>query len=71
MSGLVKLVTVANEIEAEIVRSFLKSNGIESTIREPAVIHFPTSPFMREVFVQEEDFELARRLLDSFGIVPG
>lgn len=69
MSDLVGLITVANEIEAEIVRSLLESNGISSVIKASAVYHFPTSPLVREVFVQAEDLELAREILSSSGIV--
>ena len=68
MPDLVKLVTVTNEVDAEIVYSLLKSNGIESVIKSPAGFQFPTAPSMKEVFVQEEDFELARKLLSSSGI---
>jgi len=68
MSDLTLLVAVADEVEAEMVRSLLESNGIISVMKAPAYT-FPTSPIMREIFVKEEDLELAQKILSSAGTI--
>ena len=67
--GALKLTTVSNEIEAEVVCGLLREHGIpcahqrsnfSAAIGEGA---FMAGPW--EVFVAEEDLEAARRLLGT------
>lgn len=70
MSGLIQLIAVANEIEAEIVHQLLESHGIHSVIKASPGLNFPTSPILRVIYVQEEDFERAREILNAESAVP-
>lgn len=71
MSGdLVRLTIVANELEAEMVRSLLATEGIESIQRYTnfgagALDGMPSGGGPREVLVHEDDLEAARELVAS------
>ena len=69
-NDLVRLVVVANELEAEVVRSLLTTEGIESMQRYTnfgagAVDGMPSAGGPREVLVHESDLERARELIAS------
>jgi Putative prokaryotic signal transducing protein len=69
-NDLVRLRIVANELEAEMVRSLLATEGIESLQRYTdfgagAVDGMPTGAGPREILVHASDLEAARELVGS------
>ena len=69
MEGLVHLVNVYNEVEAEIVEALLEVNGIKVSREYPknsgiTKIIFGT-PLGVDIFVRSDDYELAKQLIDS------
>jgi hypothetical protein len=67
---LVRLTIVANELEAEMVRSLLSTAGIESMQRYTnfgagALDGMPSGGGPREILVHADDFDAARELVDS------
>lgn len=69
MEALKELKTFSSRIEAEIVRSFLKSNSIESTIYADDVgSMYPSQDFVMGVklMVLGKDYSLAKKLLATF-----
>ena len=69
-NDLVRLVVVANELEAEMVRSLLSTAGIESMQRYTdfgagAFDGMPSSGGPREILVHESDLGTARELIAS------
>ena len=69
-SDLVRLKVVANEFEAEMVRSLLAASGIESIQRYTdvgagAYDGMPSGGGPREILVHASDYETARALVDS------
>ena len=67
---LVTLTVAADEFEAEVIRSLLKTEGIESmqqrTNLAAGMADASASAFgPREIFVRAEDLEQARELIDS------
>ena len=69
-NDLVRLLVVANELEAEMVRSLLTTHGIESMQRYTnfaAGVYdgMPTGGGPREVLVHAGDLETARELVAS------
>lgn len=69
MEGLVHLVNVYNEVEAEIVEALLEANEIKVAREYPknsgiTKIIFGT-PLGVDIFVRNQDYELAKQLIDS------
>jgi Putative prokaryotic signal transducing protein len=69
-SDLVRLRIVANELEAEMVRSLLSTAGIESLQRYTdvgagAYDGMPSGGGPREILVHASDLEAARELVGS------
>jgi hypothetical protein len=69
-NDLVRLKVVANELEAEIVRSLLSTEGIESLLRYTdfgagSVDGMPSGGGPREILVHASDLEAARELVGS------
>jgi hypothetical protein len=69
-NDLVRLRIVANELEAEMVRSLLSTAGIESLQRYTdfgagAVDGMPSGGGPREILVHASDLEAARELVGS------
>ena len=69
-NDLVRLQVVANELEAEMVRSLLSTAGIESLQRYTdfgagAVDGMPSGGGPREILVHAGDLEAARELVGS------
>jgi hypothetical protein len=69
-NDLVRLTIVANELEAEMVRSLLSTAGIESIQRYTnfgagALDGMPSGGGPREILVHASDFDAARELVDS------
>jgi hypothetical protein len=69
-NDLVRLRIVANELEAEMVRSLLSTAGIESLQRYTdfgagAVDGMPSGGGPREILVHPSDLEAARELVGS------
>jgi putative signal transducing protein len=69
-NDLVRLTVVANELEAEMVRSLLSTAGIESMQRYTdygagAYDGMPTGGGPREILVHATDLEAARELVPS------
>ncbi len=67
---LVRLMVVANELEAEMVRSLLLTAGIQSMQRytnfgAAALDGMPSGVGPREILVHEGDLEAARELVES------
>jgi hypothetical protein len=67
---LVRLTIVANELEAEMVRSLLSTAGIESIQRYTnfgagALDGMPSGGGPREILVRARDFDTARELVDT------
>lgn len=67
---LVRLMVVANELEAEMVRSLLSTAGIQSMQRytnfgAAALDGMPSGVGPREILVHEENLEAARELIES------
>jgi Putative prokaryotic signal transducing protein len=67
---LVRLIVVGNEFEAEVIRSLLSTEGIESIERYTdfgagAVDGMPSGSGPREVLVHGSDLERARELVAS------
>jgi len=65
-----RLVVVANELEAEMVRSMLTTEGIESMQRYTdfgagALDGMPSGAGAREILVHASDLERARELVAS------
>jgi hypothetical protein len=65
---LVRLTIVANELEAEMVRALLTTNGIDSMQRYTnfaagALDGMPSGAGPREILVRAADLEDARRLI--------
>ena len=64
--GLVRLTVVANPVEAELIRSLLGTEGIES-IRKQTDFGAGTmdgfSGGQQEILVEEKDLETARELI--------
>jgi hypothetical protein len=64
--GLVRLTVVANPVEAEMIRSLLSTEGIES-IRKQTDFGAGTmdgfSGGQQEILVEEKDIEAARELI--------
>jgi hypothetical protein len=64
--GLVRLTVVANPVEAEMIRSLLSTEGIES-IRKQTDFGAGTmdgfSGGQQEILVEEKDVEAARELI--------
>jgi hypothetical protein len=64
--GLVRLTVVANPVEAEMIRSLLSTEGIES-IRKQTDFGAGTmdgfSGGQQEILVEEKDVEAARQLI--------
>jgi hypothetical protein len=70
VSALVKVTTVANEIEAEIVCALLRTEGIDATHRRTdfaagAADASTTAAGPREIYVPAEDLDAARELLSA------
>ena len=69
MSGeqIVKLTVVANEVEAEVIRSLLRTEGIESTQKTTnygaGMTDAVGSAGPREIQVRAEDLERATELI--------
>lgn len=69
-NDLVRLTVVANELEAEMVRSLLATAGIQSMQRytnfgAAALDGMPSGVGPREILVHEENLEAARELIQS------
>jgi len=69
-NDLVRLKVVANELEAEMVRSLLSTAGIESMQRYTdfgagALDGMPSGGGPREILVHASDLEAARELVGS------
>jgi putative signal transducing protein len=69
-NDLVRLTVVANELEAEMVRSLLSTAGIDSMQRYTdygagAYDGMPTGGGPREILVHASDLEAARELVPS------
>jgi len=69
-NDLVRLTVVANELEAEMVRSLLSTAGIESMQRYTdfgagALDGMPSGVGPREILVHAGDLEAARELVES------
>jgi hypothetical protein len=69
-SDLVRLMIVANELEAEMVRSLLSTAGIESMQRytnfaAAAMDGMPSGAGPREILVHAGDLDAARELIES------
>jgi hypothetical protein len=69
-NDLVRLKVVANELEAEIVRSLLTTEGIESLQRYTdfgagSYDGMPSGGGPREILVHASDLEAARELVGS------
>ncbi len=69
-NDLVRLTVVANELEAEMVRSLLSTAGIESMQRYTdfgagALDGMPSGVGPREILVRQGDLEAARELIES------
>jgi len=69
-NDLVRLTVVANEFEAEVLRSLLSTAGIDSMQRYTdvgagAYDGMPSGGGPREILVHEGDLEAARELVDS------
>ena len=67
---LVRLTIVANELEAEMVRSLLATAGIESLQRytnfgAAALDGMPSGAGPREILVRAADLDAARELIES------
>jgi hypothetical protein len=67
---LVRLTVVANELEAEMVRSLLSTAGIQSMQRytnfgAAALDGMPSGVGPREILVRTGDLEAARVLIDA------
>ena len=67
---LVRLMVVANELEAEMVRSLLSTAGIQSMQRytnfgAAALDGMPSGVGPREILVHEDNLEAARELIES------
>jgi hypothetical protein len=67
---LVRLMVVANELEAEMVRSLLSTAGIQSMQRytnfgAAALDGMSSGVGPREILVHEENLEAARELIES------
>ncbi len=67
---LVRLMIVANELEAEMVRSLLATNEIQSMQRytnfgAAALDGMPSGAGPREILVRAEDLDAARELVES------
>ena len=67
---LVRLMIVANELEAEMVRSLLSTAGIDSMQRytnfgAAALDGMPSGVGPREILVRQGDLDAARELIDS------
>jgi hypothetical protein len=63
--GLVRLTVVANPVEAELIRSLLSTEGIES-IRKQTNFGAGSTDAMggeQEILVEEKDVETARELI--------
>jgi hypothetical protein len=71
MSELARLTVAANEAEAELVRSLLRSDGIESELRTTDYGVGATDALgsfgPREVLVRAEDLDRARELITEGG----
>lgn len=70
MNDLVRLTVVANELEAEMIRSLLSTAGIESMQRYTdfgagAFDGMPSGGGPREILVRQGDLEAARELVES------
>ena len=70
MPDLVRLTIVANELEAEMVRSLLSTAGIESIQRYTdfgagSFDGMPSGGGPREILVHVSDLETARELVES------
>ena len=69
-NDLVRLTVVANELEAEMVRSLLSTAGIESLQRYTdfgagALDGMPSGGGPREILVHEGNLAAARELIES------
>jgi hypothetical protein len=67
---LARLTIVANELEAEMVRSLLSTAGIESMQRytnfgAAALDGMPSGAGPREILVRAADLDAARELIES------
>ena len=67
---LVRVMIVANELEAEMVRSLLATAGIDSMQRytnfgAAALDGMPSGVGPREILVRQGDLESARELIES------
>jgi hypothetical protein len=67
---LVRLTIVANELEAEMVRALLTSNGIDSmqqytNFAAGALDGMPSGAGPREILVRPEDLDAARALVEA------
>jgi len=67
---LVRLLIVANELEAEMVRSLLSTSGIQSMQRytsfgAAAMDGMPSGAGPREILVHAADLDAARELVES------
>lgn len=64
---IVQLTVVSNEVEAEVIRSLLQTEGIESTQNRTnygaGVTDAVGSGGAREILVRAEDLETARALI--------
>ena len=71
MNGKIKLLKTFNSrIDAELAKSFLKSNGIKSMVlADDAGEMYPAASVYWGVklFVNENNFEIADTLINSFG----
>jgi hypothetical protein len=71
MSELARLTVAANEAEAELIRSLLRSDGIESELRTTDYGVGATDALgsfgAREVLVRAEDLDRARELITEGG----
>lgn len=66
--NLKKLITVDNLFLAEVIKDFLDSEGIPVIIKRSKWFDNPYlgSAGPRDLFVEEEKFELAKELLENF-----
>jgi hypothetical protein len=70
VADLARLMIVANELEAEMVRALLTTNGIDSMQRYTnfaagALDGMPSGAGPREILVRPDDLDAARKLVES------
>ncbi len=69
MSEFIEVLRVSKKDEAEIVRGFLESNGIDAFVDDKGTQMIPETfgdLSVYRVLVRAEDFDKAKKLLDEF-----